>query len=200
MNFLAHALLSGQNELVLTGNMIGDTVKGTKFHHYPSDMQKGILLHRFIDQFTDSHPLTSSTRALLRARFGKYSGVVSDVLYDHFLAEGWNQYHDNLSLPDFASQTYAVLNKNLHLMNEKAHQFIPYMIEQDWLSSYATREGIADVLIRMSRRTKFDSSMEQGMLALEENGAQLAEHFHLFFPELQRAANLELNRLTDITN
>jgi hypothetical protein len=42
--------------------------------------------------------------------------------------------------------------------------------------------------------------MEQGMLALEENGAQLAEHFHLFFPELQRAANLELNRLTDITN
>lgn len=198
MNFLAHALLSGEQELVIAGNMIGDTVKGTQFLHYPADMQKGILLHRFIDQYTDTHPITASTRELLRPRFGKYAGVVSDVLYDHFLAEGWHQYHHAASLPEFAFQTYAVLDKHLHLMNERAHQFIPYMIQQDWLSSYATREGITDVLIRMSRRTKFDSSMEQGMMALEENGSLIAAHFHAFFPELQKASAEELNRLTDL--
>jgi len=196
MNFLAHALLSGRQELVIAGNMIGDTVKGSQFLHYPADMQKGILLHRFIDQYTDTHHITASTRELLRPLFGKYAGVVSDVLYDHFLAEGWHRYHDSASLTEFAFQTYAVLDKHLHLMNEKAHQFIPYMIQQDWLSSYATREGITDVLTRMSRRTKFDSSMEQGMMALEENGSLLSVHFHAFFPELQKAAADELNRLT----
>ncbi|TAG37301.1 MAG: DUF479 domain-containing protein, partial [Cytophagia bacterium] len=57
MNFLAHIFLSGSDELRVVGNFIGDFVKGQKWREYPEKVQEGILLHRFIDGYTDKHTL-----------------------------------------------------------------------------------------------------------------------------------------------
>ncbi len=56
MNFLAHIYLSGEEEGVIIGNFIADGIKGKKYKNYPLSIQKGILLHRGIDSFTDQHP------------------------------------------------------------------------------------------------------------------------------------------------
>ena len=57
MNYLGHLALSGENEDVLFGNFIADAVKGNSYHKFNNSIQKGILLHRFIDHFTDNHPI-----------------------------------------------------------------------------------------------------------------------------------------------
>ncbi len=74
MNFLAHALLSFGDEDFLTGNMISDFVKGKKKFDYPVAIQKGIQLHRMIDEFTDFHPATSKAKKLFSPYYRLYSG------------------------------------------------------------------------------------------------------------------------------
>lgn len=56
MNYLAHALLSNNNKGLLIGNFIADHIRGNDFKNFPEEVIKGILLHRRIDTFTDSHP------------------------------------------------------------------------------------------------------------------------------------------------
>ncbi len=86
MNFLAHALLSFGDEDFLTGNMISDFVKGKRKFDYPVAIQKGIHLHRMIDEFTDFHPITEKAKELFRYDYRLYSGPFVDIVYDHFLA------------------------------------------------------------------------------------------------------------------
>lgn len=57
MNFLAHIYLSGDNDLIKIGNFMADGIRGKQFEHFPEDVQKGIVLHRFIDTYTDSHDI-----------------------------------------------------------------------------------------------------------------------------------------------
>ena len=83
MNILAHIYLSYNNDDLLLGNCIGDFVKGKQYESYPTEVQKGILYHRKIDAFTDSHELVKKTNALFRGSQGHYSGVAVDLLFDH---------------------------------------------------------------------------------------------------------------------
>ena len=93
MNFLAHTHLSQDNEDVIFGNFIADAVKGKSYLKYRKDIITGILLHRDIDTFTDRHPIVKNSKATVREHFGKYSGIVVDIYYDHFLAHNWEDYH-----------------------------------------------------------------------------------------------------------
>ena len=65
MNYLAHATLSFGNAEILTGNIIGDFVKGKEKLTYPVAIQKGITLHRLIDEFTDTHSITKQAKMFL---------------------------------------------------------------------------------------------------------------------------------------
>ena len=56
MNYLAHSYLSFSHEQ-LVGNMIADFIKNREREFLPSEIQKGIKLHRAIDTFTDAHPV-----------------------------------------------------------------------------------------------------------------------------------------------
>ena len=57
MNFLAHLYLSGDDEEQIVGNFIADHVKGKAIESYSDGIRAGIMLHREIDVFTDSHPV-----------------------------------------------------------------------------------------------------------------------------------------------
>src|SRR6476661_6521196 len=92
MNYLAHATLSFENDDILTGNMISDFVKGNKKILYPLAIQKGIMLHRMIDEFTDTHFATKQAKTYFRKTAGHYAGVFVDVVYDHFLANDHTQF------------------------------------------------------------------------------------------------------------
>ncbi|MGB5646129.1 MAG: ACP phosphodiesterase, partial [Muriicola sp.] len=94
MNFLAHIFLSFGDKEISIGNFIADSIRGNKYTHLPATIQKGIILHREIDTFTDAHPIHKKSSKRLHPTQGHYSGVVIDVFYDHFLAKNWAQYSE----------------------------------------------------------------------------------------------------------
>src|SRR6185437_11621186 len=86
MNYLAHAYLSFNIPEITVGNLISDFVKGRKKLDYPVAIRRGIDLHRAIDTFTDNHEVTRRAKSFFKDAYGLYSGPLTDIVYDHFLA------------------------------------------------------------------------------------------------------------------
>ena len=133
MNYLAHASLSFNNPDILTGNIISDFVKGKAKFDFPQGVQKGISLHRSIDEFTDSHSVTAQAKNFFRPQYRLYSGAFVDVVYDHFLAKDEKQFAEYNGLENFALDTYQSLEKNYFLFPMRFKKMFPYMRSQNWL-------------------------------------------------------------------
>lgn len=186
MNFLAHLYLSGDNTSVMLGNFIGDFVKGKNLiEKVGPEMAKGIELHREIDFFTDQHPIVRESKKRLRPKYRHYSGVIVDVFYDHYLAKNWKDYHHQL-LPDYANRVYNLIQKNNALLPERVNMMMPYMIKGNWLVNYATLDGIHRALSGMTRRTPYESKMDESISDLKENYEEFKTEFITFFPELRK--------------
>jgi len=185
MNFLAHIYLSGNDDDITIGNFIADGIRGRRYKNYPVGIQKGILLHRQIDTFTDSHPTVRLSTKRLHENYGKYSGVIVDILYDHFLAKNWKDY-SNIPLKIYVEQFYSLLNENFNLLPSRIQKMTPHMIAGNWLLSYAKIEGIQKVLEGMNRRTKNISGMHTATNELLEFYSEFEAEFKSFFEELIR--------------
>lgn len=194
MNFLAHIYLSGEDEGVTIGNFIADGIKGKRYQKYPLSIQKGILLHRAIDSYTDSHTTVRQSTKRLHENYGHYSGVIVDILYDHFLAKNWKAYHET-PLDIYVDNFYQMLRNNYQVLPSRIQRMMPYMISDNWLLSYATVQGISKILDQMNVRTKGISKMNFAVLELEEFYAEFEEEFTSFFAELITYSNDKLAQL-----
>lgn len=191
MNFLAHAHLSGNNNQILVGNFIADSVKGKDFNNFEEGIRQGIILHRQIDTFTDSHRVFKRSLGRIRQDHGKYSGIVVDILYDHFLAKNWNDYHTE-NLPAYAEHVYSLLKDNFEILPERTKRLLPYLVSQNWLVGYANFTDLELVFYGMDRRTQLVSGMRNSVNTLKENYLGLKEDFIEFYPELQAYTRTEL--------
>ncbi|AUS06815.1 ACP phosphodiesterase [Pseudotamlana carrageenivorans] len=197
MNYLAHIYLSGENELVTIGNFIADGVKGKKYMQFPKDIQIGILLHRHIDTFTDAHPTVRLSTKRLHKKYGHYSGVIVDILYDHFLAKNWQQY-SNTPLIDYTESFYNALEVHYDILPLNIQKLLPYMLADNWLLSYASIDGISRVLDGMNRRTKNRSGMNEAIFELQEYYEEFETEFTSFFDELICFSKQKLKELKSI--
>ncbi|MFT5846361.1 MAG: acyl carrier protein phosphodiesterase [Psychroserpens sp.] len=184
MNFLAHIYLSNNNDAITIGNFIADGIRGKRYKKYPIDIQKGILLHRQIDTFTDAHPTVRKSTKRLHENYSHYSGVIVDILYDHFLAKNWLQYSE-IPLPDYIERFYDLLEDNFETLPLRIQKMMPHMIADNWLLSYAKIEGIQKVLNGMNRRTQNKSGMHTATAELKEFYTEFEEEFTSFFEELR---------------
>ncbi len=148
MNFLAHIYLSGNDKKLQVGNFIGDFVKGRSYQVYPDIIQKGILLHREIDTYTDKNKITHEIKSFYKFSYRKYSGIISDMIIDHYLAKNWCQY-SKISLDRYSKQFYFNLIKNYRYLPKKVKYFLPFMIQSNRLESYSRISGIQNALERM---------------------------------------------------
>jgi acyl carrier protein phosphodiesterase len=194
MNFLAHIYLSGDNDLLKIGNFMADSIHGNKFNNYPTEIKKGILLHRSIDSFTDMHPVYRQSKHRLHEKYGHYSGVIMDIFYDHFLAKNWKTYSDE-KLEDYADNFYLLLKENHDLLTEKMKGILPYMIGRNWLVSYARIEGLEMILFQMDHRTKNRVAMHESIVELKQFYLQFDEEFCLFFEDLKQHCREKLYEL-----
>ncbi|MEQ3661371.1 MAG: acyl carrier protein phosphodiesterase [Flavobacterium sp.] len=183
MNFLAHIYLSGDDDLIKIGNFMADGIRGNNYLNYPEKIQKGVILHRAIDTFTDAHPIWRQSKHRLHERYGHYAGVIIDILYDHFLAKNWNEY-SNEDLEVYVDLFYQSLKDNYEVLSPKTKNLMPYMIESNWLVSYATIAGIERILFQMDYRTKNKAQMQNAVQELQEFYAEFEEEFTLFFKDL----------------
>lgn len=191
MNFLAHIYLSGDNDLIKIGNFMADGIRGKQFETYPYEIQKGILLHREIDTFTDAHPIFRESTKRLHENYHHYAGVIVDILYDHFLAKNWSTYSDE-QLVHFVDRFYNSLYDNYTFLSAKTQDLMPYMIKQNWLLSYQTVAGIQNILTQMDRRTKNQSKMQFATNELLAHYDDFEIEFTKFFEDLRKHSQQKL--------
>lgn len=193
MNYLAHFYLSGNDQNILLGNFMGDFLKASEVQALPESIRKGVMLHRLIDEFTDNHAEVLKSKELVRPFFKKYSPVVIDIFYDHFLALQWNKHHSE-KLEEFAPKVYTTLLSNKEKLPKKSLRFLQYLTENNMLVNYRTLNGMERVFQGMSYRASFKSGMEKAHLILQKHFDELETHFTAFFPELDAVCKAQLNQ------
>ena len=196
MNYLAHAYLSFNKPEILAGNMISDFVKGRKKYDYPPKIQHGIMLHREIDNFTDTHFATKKAKEIFRPAYRLYAGSFIDVVYDHFLALDDNEFTDE-SLKAFTVNTYYLLDQYADHFPEKFSMMYPYMKAHDWLYNYRYRQGIEKSLGGVVRRAKYLTESDTAYVLFTDHYDSLKQLYQLFFPELKSMALNFLKQFDD---
>lgn len=187
MNFLAHSYLSANNPQVLLGNFFADAVKGNHLNDYPDEICAGIRLHRMIDSFTDSHPVFIKSKRRIRNEYNKYSGIVVDIYYDHFLSLNWSDYSSQ-PLESFTNYVYQLLIRNYILLPARSRRILPFLVTQDWLTNYRNFESLQRVFEGMDRRTGGRSGMKSAVKILQEHYEMLGNDFRMFFTEVMALA------------
>lgn len=194
MNYLAHAYLSFGDPDILMGNMISDHVKGKKKFDYPEAIQKGITLHRAIDAFTDEHEATRAAKEVFRPAYRLYSGALTDVVYDHFLATDENEFTE-ASLMQFSQQAYAQLELQTQWMPDNFARFFSYMKSQNWLFNYSSRWGTAKSLEGLVRRAAYLEESATAYHLFEQHYQLLRECYRQFWVDLKPYARAQFENL-----
>lgn len=190
MNYLAHIFLSGNNPQIKIGNFIGDFVKGSRFDNYPPDIRQGIILHRKIDDFTDSHEVVKDTVNFVRPAFGRYSAIIVDMYFDYFLAVNFRKYAST-SLHIFALQFYFSAILNYKYLPAKVQGFIFHFISSHRLHKYSSHAGLQNSLQIMANYKVSALNPLKTIEFLVEHEAEIEKRFSLFFPDLLAYVNKE---------
>ena len=183
LNYLFHLFLSGDDPEVLTGNFMGDFIKGPLGDAYPPRLRQGIDLHRRIDSFARDQADFNRSRLRLDPTFGLYRGILVDLYYDHFLALSWDQWSRE-SLDDYLIRVRRIVEGQRLLLPERLREIVPVIFE-DLLPSYLEPAGVGRALERMSRRVKRSNPLAGGGAELSRHYEGLREDFLGFLPEVR---------------
>ncbi|MGC8750489.1 ACP phosphodiesterase [Hydrotalea sp.] len=193
MNFLAHAYLSFGHNDILAGNMMSDFVKGNNNKNkFPPLIQKGIVLHRLIDQYTDEHPATIAAKQLLKPQVGLYAGAFLDVVYDYFLANDKQIFPAEEALQQFSFSVYDTLQLYQPYFPEKFNIAFQHMQTQNWLLQYRYSQGIARTFEGMIHRAQYLSADITLLPVVEENYYFFEDAYRLFFPDVIQFASKQM--------
>ena len=189
MNYLAHIHLSDNSEENMLGNFLGDFVSKSLEDGFEYSIKQGILMHKKLDTFTDSHPNFANSRERISSANRRLAGVLIDIFYDHFLAKNWSDY-SSVSLEEYADNFYKILKKYSYCLPDKLTRRMPFMIEENWLLSYRDISGIQVAVDRISKR--FSNTRHPLVNPIDElinNYEGLQNDFKCFYPEAIQYAN-----------
>jgi acyl carrier protein phosphodiesterase len=187
MNYLAHLYLAEEHAESLLGNLLGDFVKGAVGNGFSEEVRKGIELHRKVDRYTDSHAVVRTSLQRISPHRRRFAGVMVDIFYDHLLAKNWQMY-SLMPLADFSQNIYRVLKEHEAQLPARLQDMLPYIIGEDWLTSYreigAIDRALNRIAGRMVKRFGRDTPLLNSVEELQANYQQLESDFHRFFPDL----------------
>lgn len=184
MNYLAHAKLSFNDPDLLIGNMIADFVKGKVKFSFSEGIQRGMDLHRAIDEFTDKHEASIAAKQFFRPHYRLYSSAFIDIVYDHFLALDENEFSVT-SLDKFSPDVYEQLEKNIDVLPLRFRQILPSMKKYNWLYNYRYKEGIERSFGGLVRRAKYMEESDTAFHIFNENYDKLKECYGALYPALK---------------
>jgi acyl carrier protein phosphodiesterase len=193
MNFLGHIYLSGDDDQLIIGNFIADCVKGKKYLDYPEGIQKGILLHRTIDSFTDNNIYIQQIKTLLRPTYKLYSGVVTDLFVDHYLAANWLNFSEK-PLKEYSEEVYKIFQLNYEILPAKIQGFLSNLIERNRLLSYSEISGVEEALMIMAYKTSLPGKSAEAIKILRGNYDELKTHSLQFITEVSSFTKTELEK------
>ena len=183
MNFLAHALLSPEDDEIRAGNVCADLIKGRIEGIASPGIMAGIALHRAIDRFADQHPAFRACAACVAAPRRRYARVIADVFFDHCLARNWARY--STVAPDvFVEHVCARLERHAGAIPVRDRARFARMLENRWLGMYTTRAGLDRVFAGLSRRARFGHRLDEAGEDLDRNYPAIEAAFHALMPAL----------------
>lgn len=189
MNYLAHALLAGPHPASRLGGMLGDFVKGpveTLTRLYPSDVVAGIALHRRIDSYADAHAAFRRSRQRVSGLRRRFSGIMVDMFYDHFLARNWSDFCSQ-PLDLFTAETYAMMSRHHALLPPRLAQILPRMRAADWLGSYRNIDSIGMALDQIAAcRLRRLNTLSGAVQELQAGYGAYEADFRAFFRDALR--------------
>lgn len=159
-----------------------------RYASMPDAFKLGVQLHRTIDAYTDNHPVVREAIDRLQPSFHKFSGIVVDMYFDHFLAVNWPSY-SSVSLEVYAAEFYELLRTMRGILPPSSLRMVDALIKGDWLSHYAHIEGIDWALRGIARRSVFQSGLERAAQELSLHYPIYEQAFSQFFPEVIETCN-----------
>lgn len=194
MNFLAHAYLSFNHPQIVVGNMISDFVKGSSRLGFSGNIAQGIILHRNIDEYTDSHPATKMAKAIFRPHYRLYSGAIMDILYDYYLANDSSIFTEN-SLAGFTQSVYRNLEDHASDLPPRFLHAFTYMRTEDWLYNYRHTHGIHNSLRGLVRRSAYLTDHDTAFELFLQYQDELRSCYTEFFPDVKQFAKQRMEEL-----
>jgi acyl carrier protein phosphodiesterase len=182
MNFLAHVQLSHGVGQVITGNLVADAYKGKKYEVLPIGIQHGVILHRRIDELTDTFEPVRIMKKKLTPYFGRYAGVALDVYFDHMLSVNWHLFYET-SLELTIEKSHEALKANYQHISPESCLFLDRLIAHKWLISYRQKQDLERIFNQMSRRFGLNQ-LKNSILPLENHYNELNETFNVLYPLL----------------
>ncbi|MGJ8679197.1 ACP phosphodiesterase [Paraglaciecola sp.] len=184
MNYIAHIHIAEHTQTSMLGNFLGDFVKGSDLTYLPEKIERGIRLHRSIDQYTDSHSQVCHLKQLFPNNIRRMAGVVIDIYFDYLLMQNWQKYSKQ-SYQQIFSAFYAELktfsmSENRHFQQQSAH-----LLTYQWLHEYRHEEtcfrAFSAIEQRLKGKIEFAAKAED---FLKQNREIFNHCFQQFYPEL----------------
>lgn len=172
--------------------MISDFVKGKQKFNFHSAIQKGIVLHRQIDEFTDNHIATKEIKKIFVPQVGLYAGAFTDIVFDYFLANDKNEFFDESSLSNFATNTYKTLDCFEAIFPEKFGKAFVSMKKNNWLLNYKSNYGIEKSFEALTNRAKYINKNHNAFSIFLQNKELLKNGYNIFFKDIKQFAQQQL--------
>lgn len=183
MNYLAHFHLSHGNDDLLIGALLGDFVKGPLKGERKKSIEQGIFLHRKIDIYTDTHCLLKQAHQLFDPCYRRYAGIMTDVVFDHFLNQHWQKFHQQ-ALSVFSQQVFQLITTSDDLTPPAKYQ-ADNLARYDVFTNYQYWQTVDTVLKRVGQRLSRENPLATAAQAMKPHYHTLEDIFLAFYPQLQ---------------
>ena len=185
MNYLAHALLAGDDDALRLGGILGDFVHGQPDPAtYPARVISGIRLHRAIDVYTDAHPQVLAAKACLPSPYRRYAGILLDMWFDHCLARSFPDWSEQ-PLTEYSMALRGLLRRRDDLLTPALRRFRTYMEANDLPAGYADRVTLGRALVGIGQRLSRANPLDTALPVLLAHEDELQRRFEVFFPQLR---------------
>ncbi len=188
MNHLAHVAVAHPDPGLVVGAFLGDYVKGRLTGERPEAIERGIRLHRAVDAFTDRHEVVTRSARRFAPDFRRYAPVLLDVIFDHFLAQSWDE-RNSVELAAFSDTVFDIVLADRSMLTTQAESTARRMQEVGSLVRYVDPSSLERSFTYIGSRFKRDNPLDRAFGEFERLAPELKEDFELFFPDL-----LDFNR------
>jgi acyl carrier protein phosphodiesterase len=182
MNYLGHLFFSNNDTELMLSNLFGDFVKGKDLSQFRAKTQEGIILHRAIDTYIDTHPAVIELLQVLYPKLPKVSGIAVDLFFDHLLAKNWEKYHPE-NLNTFLTAFYENLNSGNEEFTIEFKHMIHHMVKVNWISYYPQLDGLEKALNGVSSRISFANELKNGLPVFLENQSLVESTFEIYMKD-----------------
>ena len=163
---------------------MGDFTRDMNYAILPAQVLAGIQMHQSVDAFTDSHPVVRGLRKNFSQDRRRFSGIVLDVVFDHFLIKHWSAY-STVALDNYITDCYHALWRHRNLMSPRMKMVIGWMISKNWIKTYAEIEGVGRALDGLAGRLKAQHNFHGAISEVENMYTDIEQGFLEFFPQLR---------------